>query len=452
MTAKNAQSMINSDLAHVWHPLAQHSTFQEKPPMLVVSAQGSRVTDSNGREYIDTMAGLWCVNSGYGQQSIVDAACEQMKKLVYYPHTAANEPASALSAEVSRVLGNGLDRIYFTNSGSESNEAAFKIARQYGRQAHPTENRFKIIARHRAYHGTTMGALSATGQSERRWKFEPLVPGFLHAAPAYCYRCMFGQKYPGCNLECAKQIEEIILYEGPETVAAVIVEPIVGGGGVLVPVDEYLPELRAITKRYGVLLISDEVICGFGRTGKMFGFQTFGIKPDIVSMAKGISSAYLPLGATATTGEIFSKFLGRVEERVQLTQVNTYGGHPVSCAAALANIKIIEGLVDRANTFGNALLSELKKLEKYPKVGEVRGKGMIYGIEMVNDKKTKEPVSNAVMAQVAAKAIERGVMIGKTSMMTYHLNNVIWMSPPLVLTEEEAKKIVSVLDEVLKGL
>lgn len=452
MNTKNPQPSLNSDLAHVWHPLTQHSTFEQKPPMLVVSAQGSRVTDASGKEYIDTMAGLWCVNAGYGQQAIIDAAHEQMKNLVYYPHIAANEPAAALSAEVSRLLGNGLDRIYFTNSGSESNEAAFKIARQYGRQAHPNDNRYKIIARHRAYHGTTMGALSATGQSERRWKFEPLVPGFLHAAPAYCYRCVFGQKYPGCNLECAKQIEEIILYEGPETVAAVIVEPIVGGGGVLVPVPEYLPELRAITKRHDVLLISDEVICGFGRTGKMFGFQTFGIKPDIVSMAKGISSAYLPLGATATTGEIFSKFLGRVEDRVQLTQVNTYGGHPVSCAAGLANIKIIEGLVERSESFGNALLAELKKLEKYPKVGEVRGKGMIYGIELVNDKKTKEPVSNAVMAQVTAKAMEKGVMIGKTSMMTYHLNNVIWMSPPLVLTSKEAEKIVSVLDEIFKAL
>jgi adenosylmethionine-8-amino-7-oxononanoate aminotransferase len=452
LDTKTSQSLLNSDLAHVWHPLAQHSTFQEKPPMFVVSAQGSRITDSNGKEYIDTMAGLWCVNAGYGQQPIVDAAHEQMKKLVYYPHTAANEPASELSSEVSRLLGNGLDRIYFTNSGSESNEAAFKIARQYGRQARPADNRFKIIARHRAYHGTTMGALSATGQSERRWKFEPLVPGFLHAAPAYCYRCIFGQKYPGCNLECAKQVEEIILHEGPETIAAVIVEPIVGGGGVLVPVDEYLPEVRAITRRYGALLISDEVICGFGRTGKMFGFQTFGVTPDIVTMAKGISSAYLPLGATATTGEVFSKFLGRVEERVQLTQVNTYGGHPVSCAAALANLKIIEGLLDRVQSFGNALLGELKGLEKHPKVGEVRGKGMIYGIELVNDKKTKEPVSNAVMAQAVAKAMERGVLIGKTSMMTYHLNNIIWMSPPLVLTEEEASKIISVLHETLKDL
>jgi adenosylmethionine-8-amino-7-oxononanoate aminotransferase len=448
------KGVLQSDLEHVWHPLAQHAVFKEKPPMMVVSAKGSKIVDSAGKEYIDTMAGLWCVNVGYGQDKVVEAAYEQAKKLIYYPHTAANEPAALLSKEVSKVLGGKLNRIYFTNSGSESNESAFKIARQYGRQAKKGENRYKIIARHRGYHGTTMGALSATGQSERKWKFEPLVPGFLHAAAAYCYRCAFGKSYPGCDLECARQIENMILYEGPETVAAVIVEPVVGGGGVLVPAPEYLPEVRAITKRYGVLLISDEVICGFGRTGKWFGFQTFGIEPDIVSMAKGISSAYLPLGATATTDEVFSAFLGEPQERVHLVQVNTFGGHPVSCAAGLANIKILEEqkLVERADTLGNAMLAELKELEKYPKVGEVRGKGAIYGIELVEDKATKVPVSQATMAQVVAGALDRGVMLGKTAMSTFHLNNIITMSPPLVLTIEEGQTIIRVLHEVLRDL
>lgn len=447
-------NLLAADLMHVWHPLTQHSTLASKPPMMVVSANGATVTDSNGREYIDTMAGLWCVNVGYGQTEIAEAVYAQMNQLPYYPHTAANMPASKLAEEIAGVLGGNLKRVYFTNSGSESNEAAFKIARQYGRQAKKGENRYKIIARHRAYHGTTMGALSATGQSERKWKFEPLVPGFLHAAPAYCYRCVFGKTYPGCDLECARHIEHIILHEGPETVAAVILEPIVGGGGVLVPVPEYLPEVRAITKRYGVLLISDEVICGFGRTGKMFGFQTYGIEPDIVSMAKGISSAYQPLGAVATSEEVFSAFLGQPEERVQLTQVNTYGGHPVACAAGLANLKIImeQKLVERAETFGNALLGELKQLEKYPCVGEVRGKGMIYGIELVKDKATKEPVSAADMAKVVSLAMERGVLLGKTAMTTFHLNNIITMAPPLVLTKEEADKIVRVLHEVLKQI
>ena len=446
------QAILAADLKHVWHPMTQHSLLVSKPPMLVVKAFGSTVVDADGKSYIDTMAGLWCVTAGYGQTAIADRVYQQMKTLPYYPHTAANVPAAELARALSDCLGGDLKRIYFTCSGSEANDAAFKLARQFGRLARPTENRYKIIARHRGYHGTTMGALSATGQSERKWRFEPLVPGFLHAAPAYCYRCAFGKSYPGCELECAGQIETMILHEGPETVAAAIIEPIVGGGGILVPVEEYLPAVREITRRYGVLLISDEVISGFGRTGRMFGFQTYGIEPDIVTMAKGLTSAYVPLGAVAATDEIFSCFLGRLEDRVHLVQINTFGGHPVACAAGLANLELLaeQGLVDRAAEAGRQFLDALKELERYPLVGEVRGKGMLFGIELVEDKRTKVPVAPATMNSVVAGAMEQGVILGKTTMTTFHLNNVITLSPPLVITSEELDKVLAVLHTTLR--
>ncbi len=442
---------LDLDLAHVWHPLTQHQQLEEQPLLMVEEARGATIVDAGGRRYIDTMAGLWCVNAGYGRESIARASCEQMSKLSYYPHTAANQPAAQLARRLVTLLGGSLNRIYFTSSGSESNEAAFKIARQYGRQARPAEHRYKVIARHRAYHGTTMGALSASGQSERRWQFEPLVPGFLHAPPAYCYRCALGLSYPNCDLACVKRIESIITHEGPETVAAVIVEPIVGGGGILVPPPGYFEALEEISERYGVLLISDEVICGFGRTGRMFGYQTFGFSPDIVSMAKGISSAYVPLGAVATTEEIFERFWGPLEERRQLTQVNTFGGHPVACQAALANLDIIadEQLVERADTYGNAFLERLKGLQDSPHVGEVRGRGMLWGIEMVEEKKSRAPLSPAGMARIMRRALDEGVILGKNSMTTTHLANVITMSPPLTLTPEEGDHVFAVLQRIL---
>jgi adenosylmethionine-8-amino-7-oxononanoate aminotransferase len=422
--------------------------------MLVREARGATVATADGRTFIDTMAGLWCVNVGYGRSDIAQAVYAQLQTLPYYPHTAANEPAARLAELLTGLTGGDLGRVYYTNSGSEANEAAFKIARQYGRQVAPGANRYKFVARQHAYHGTTMGALAASGQSERKWKFEPLVPGFVHTVAPYCYRCALGRTYPACDLACARLVETTILHEGPETVAGVIVEPIVGGGGVIVPPDGYLPELREITRRYGVLLIVDEVICGFGRTGSMFGYQTFGVEPDMVSLAKGISSAYLPLGALVTTEAVFSAFLGDPQERVQLAQVNTFGGHPAACAAGIANLRIIidEGLVERARDFGGRLLEELKGLEDYPHVGEVRGRGMIYGIELVEDRSSKAPLGPAKLAEIVNAALERGVILGKMALTTYHQNNVIQMAPPLVLSEDEAQTVVRVLHEVIGRL
>src|SRR6516165_6802367 len=308
MATSVSRSERNLDLQHLWHGNLQHHGLEKRPPLEVVQAEGCYVFDSEGRRYLDGMAGLWCVNVGYGRREIVDAVANQMTRLPYYPLTQSHPPAAQLAAGLAELLPADLRRVFFLNSGSEAVETALKMARQYARRVYPGQNRYKIIARHRAYHGFTMGALSATGQVSRKRAFEPLVPGFLHVAPPDHYRCAFCPREPGCTLACADEFGRVIRLEGPETVAAVILEPTIGGGGVFHAPDGYLERVREICDRYGVLLILDEVITGFGRTGRMFAFEHAGIRLDILVLAKGITSAYQPLGATVASEHIFETF------------------------------------------------------------------------------------------------------------------------------------------------
>jgi taurine-pyruvate aminotransferase len=254
------------------------------------------------------MAGLWCVNIGYGRRELAEVAADQMRQLSYFPHTAMNAPAAALAEKINETMGGGY-HTYFVNSGSEANEAGFKIARQYHKHERPGEFRFKTISRYYAYHGTTLATLDAGGMGERKAKFEPYSGDFAHVPPPYCYRCPFGLSYPSCGLACVKAMETAILGEGPETVAEVIVEPVMSGVGVAVPPDEYLPEVESLCRKYGILLHVDEVINGFGRTGKMFAHQHYGVSPDIIAVAKGISSAYQPIAATVVKNSVFDSFM-----------------------------------------------------------------------------------------------------------------------------------------------
>jgi len=445
---------LKLDRKHIWHPMFQHSLLEEKNLMLIKEAHGVMVKDYQGNEYLDAFAGLWNVNVGYGRDEIAEAVYEQMKTLSYYPHSQVNVPATLLAEQLSSILPGDLNHVFFCNSGSEANETAFKIARQYGRQKFPGQNRYKIIARYRGYHGFTYGALSATGQTPRRVKFEPLVPGFCHAQPAYCYRCSFGLTYPQCDLACANEIERIVQYEGVETVIAVIAEPIVGGGGVIVPPDGYLEKLRDICNRYELLLILDEVITGFGRTGTPFACQRWNVEPDIITLAKGISSGYLPLGACVTNSQVFEAFLGEAGDDLEFTQVSTYGGHPVCCAAGLANLKILldEKLWENADKVGTYLLSKLKELTEFPIVGDVRGKGLIIGIEFVSDKTAKTPLPTETTIKIQGKIKEQGVLVGMSSHATPEADNIICISPPLILTIEDADKIASTIHNAIKQL
>ncbi len=434
------------DIDHVWHPVLQHSTFAEEPLLMITGAEGSYIIDQDGKSYLDAAAGLWLVNIGYGRQEVVDAAYEQMKKLPYYPHTQANPPAAKLAAKLASMLPGSLNHIYFGNSGSEAVENALKIARQCARQMHPGQNRYKIIGRHRGYHGFTMGALSATGQMERSVKFEPLVPGFLHAKPPHCFRCDFGKSYPGCELECAREFEAIIEFERPESVAAVIAEPIIGGGGVIIPPDEYIPMLREICSRHGVLLILDEVITGFGRTGEPFASILYDVVPDLLTMAKGISSGYMPLGATAATDEVFQAFMGSPQDNIHYNSVSTFGGHAGACAAGLANLEILteEKLWENAREIGAYLLESLQGLSKLPNVGEVRGKGLLIGIELIKD--GKAPLSAGEMKLIRNKLMDESLILFAIPAPTY---SVLGLSPPLILTRDEADTISETLEKVL---
>jgi taurine-pyruvate aminotransferase len=445
------QAVVRQDLDNVLHPIVQHRVLEAKQ-MVVTGAQGSTIYDADGTEYLDAMAGLWCVNIGYGRTELAEVAAEQVRQLAYYPHTAMNVPASALAEKINGLL-DGDYHTYFVNSGSEANEAGFKIARQYMKHEYPQQYRFKTISRYFAYHGTTLATLDAGGMGERKAKFEPYSGDFVHVAPPYCYRCPFGLSYPSCALACVKNMETTILGEGPETVAEVIVEPIMSGVGVAVPPDEYLPELEKLCRKYDILLHVDEVINGFGRTGRMFGHQHYGVSPDIVAIAKGISSAYLPIAATVVKNSVFDSFLGEASENRQVGQVNTYGGHPVSAAVALRNIEIMqaEKLVEHSAEMGSYLLDGLRSLMRHAAVGDVRGKGLLLGLELVKDRATKEPVGAEQITAVVDFCRDNGVLVGRGGGGRRY-GNTITLSPPLVITRAECDRIVETLDRALSGI
>ena len=298
----DARDIIEKDKKHLWHHMVQHKIFESQDPKVFVEGEGARLKDIDGNEYLDgASGGVWCVNVGYGRESIARVIYDQLVKLPYYAGVAGTIPAAQFAEKLTDLLP-GLDHVFFAGSGSEANEKAFKMVRQI---AHLNENtKSKVLYRDRDYHGTTIACLAASGQPEREEAYGPFPDGFVGIPHALCYRCPFGLAYPDCNIECARALEDVIQEEGPETVGAVILEPITAGGGVIPPVEEYYPIIQEICGRYDVILIIDEVVCGFGRTGSMFGFEHYDLTPDIVTMAKGMASAYAPISATAVRSEI----------------------------------------------------------------------------------------------------------------------------------------------------
>lgn len=432
---------------HVWLHLTNHKIFEQQEPFIIVEGKGCYVKDIDGNEYLDALSGgVWCVNTGYGRESIAKAVHDQLLKLAYYAGTTATPPYILLAAKLSSLTG--LPKVYFSNSGSEANEKAFKLARQYFRKKYPNKNKYKIVYRYRDYHGTTFGAMSATGQPERRLGYEPLLDGFLEIPHACCYRCEFNKTYPSCDIDCARALENLIKKEGPEVIAAVIVEPITAGGGIIPPVKEYYQILQEICKKYEILLIMDEVVNGFGRTGKMFGFQHYDILPDMITVAKGITSAYVPLSATLASKEIFEEFLVDLSDKLgYFRDISTYGGCTAGFVAALENIRIIEEekLVENSAKMGEYLLGQLKELESLPIVGEVRGRGLLVGIEIVTDKKNKEPANEELVARIVAEVKKQGVLVGRMNRSIPALNNVVTIAPPLIVSKDDIDRIVVAL-------
>ncbi|MCB2149052.1 MAG: aminotransferase class III-fold pyridoxal phosphate-dependent enzyme [Deltaproteobacteria bacterium] len=445
----NVEEMVQGDRDYVWHHIKPHKLFQKSEQMIVVEGDGLTVKDIRGREYLDaTSGGVWGVIVGFGRESIARAVYEQLKIMPYFAGTVGNIPSIKYAKKLIERLP-GLGKVFFSNSGSEANEKAFKIVRQLATFDATRKGKRKILFRDRDYHGTTFGALSATGQHERRQDFGPFLDGFMGFPHALCYRCAFGKSYPDCNIDCARCVEETILKEGPETVGACIVEPITAGGGIIPPVKEYYPILQKICNKYDVYLIMDEVVCGFGRTGTFWGFQQYDVQPDMVTMAKGVAASYMPLSVTAVKNEIYDKFLcdpGVDAERMNyFRDISTYGGCAGAMSAALETIRIIEdeNLLENSRAMGAYLLDGLQSLSDMPLVGDVRGCGLFCGVEFVKDKKTKQAISEGEMARLMANVAAEGVLVGKTTSSLPGNNTIMNFAPALIATKNDIDRIVA---------
>ncbi len=440
------------DQKHVWHHLTQHKLFEDTTPKVMVSGNGLRVTDDKGNEYLDAVAGaVWTVNVGYGRERIAKAVYEQIKTMNFFAGSMGSIPGAKFAEMLTDKMP-GLSRLYYSNSGSEANEKGYKIVRQL---AHLNNNgkKHKILYRDRDYHGTTITALSSTGQEQRKDQYGPYTPGFVEVPHCCCYRCPFGKTYGECDIECAKAVEDTILKEGPDTVGSIILEPITAGGGVIPPPKEYLPMVADICKKYDVLLHIDEVVCGLGRTGTWFGYQHYGITPDIVTMAKGVASGYAAISCTVTTEAVFNQFKKNPDDPLSyFRDISTFGGCTGGPAAAIENMNIIieENLLDNVNKMGDYAMDRMLELkEKHPMVGDVRGKGLFLGIELVKDRQTKEPVHQSVAAAIGADCMQNGVIIGRTNASFATFNNTLCLAPALIATKDDIDEIMNAIDNAL---
>jgi adenosylmethionine-8-amino-7-oxononanoate aminotransferase len=442
-SADEASRLHELDRTHWLHPQGDlDAPAGTLPRLIFTSGQGATLTDVEGREYIDAMASLWNVNVGYGRHELADAAAEQMKSLAFSSAYGGfgNAPAIRLAARLAELAPGDLEVTYFASGGAEANDTAYKVARLYWKlRGQP--DKVNIVSRLRDYHGLTYGATSATGLPGF-WKgFEPLAPGFLHAPAPSVYR------YSGdgsAGAAYAQALEKVILDAGPGTVAAVVAEPVQGVGGVIVPPADYFPAVREICDRHGVLLIADEVITGFGRTGRWFALQHWNVQSDLMIFAKGITSGYLPLSGVMLTRQVHDTLRSL---KGPFQHGFTYSGHPTACAVALRNLKIIEDerLVERAAEIGPYLQERLQQLRSHDIVGDVRGLGLVAGVEFVRDRETKEPfdVSLGVARRVWTAALEMGVIVRPLP------GDVIALSPPFVITEREIDRAVAVLDQAV---
>ena len=429
-----------SDLAqrHLWMHFSRLGSFGEDRPVTVITrGEGCWVEDARGNRYLDGLSGLFTVQVGHGRAELGAAAARQAETLEYFPiWNYAHPPAIELAARLADLAPGDLNRVFFTSGGSESVESAWKLARQYFR-AKGEGRRHKVIARRTAYHGTTLGALAITGIPALREPFEPLTPGAVHVANTNRYRHPLAHDEKAFMLAVTDAIEEAILFEGPETVAAVFLEPLQNAGGCFVPPEGYFARVREICDRYGVLLVSDEVICAFGRLGHMFGAQRYEYLPDMITCAKGITSGYSPLGAVICRDFLAEPFL---EGAASFTHGITFGGHPVSCAVALANLDIF----DREALLANVLLHErgfeerLRTVAELPIVGDLRGAGYFWALELVKDRATEEPFTRAegealLRGFLAPRLAELGV-IARTDDRGHP---VVQLAPPLIAGPEE---------------
>jgi taurine-pyruvate aminotransferase len=411
-----------------------------------------RVWDQKGKEHIDAVSGgVWTVNVGYGRESIANAVRDQLIKLNYFAGSAGSIPGAIFSDMLLEKMP-GLSRVYYCNSGSEANEKGFKMVRQiahkrYGGKKH------KILYRDRDYHGTTIACLSAGGQDERNAQYGPYTPGFVRVPHCLEYRAQWdvtGEEY---GKRAADAIEDVILAEGADTIGALCLEPVTAGGGVITPPAGYWERVQEICKKYDILLHIDEVVCGVGRTGTWFGYQHYGIKPDMVTMAKGVASGYAAIACLVTTEEVFSLFKDDASDPMNyFRDISTFGGCTAGPAAAIENMRIIEdeGLLDNTTAMGAYMVENLNALaEKHAAIGDVRGKGLFCGAELVADRQTKEPAAEKMVQAVVADCMQQGVVIGATNRSLPGFNNTLCFSPALIATKDDINEITEAVDQAL---
>ena len=412
-------------------------SFTKIEPIVLVEGEGAAVRDIEGGEYIDCFAGIAVVNAGHCPPKIVQAVKSQVERLIHCcSYVYHNIPAADLAVKLAGITPPGLQKTFFGNSGAEAVECALKLARKFTRK-------HELISLECSFHGRTIGTLSVTGQAgRRRYDMGPYLSGVSFAPAPYCYRCPFEKEYPDCDLLCARRLEDIITYHTSNNVAAFIAEPILGEGGILVPPEKYFKVVKEILDAHDILFIADEVQSGFGRTGKMFAIEHYGVEPDIMALGKGIAGG-LPLSACVARADIGDAFeLG--------DHLSTFGGSPVSCAAALANIEIFEEerLSEQAAEKGEYLRKRLEEMKgSHELIGDVRGKGLMVGIELVHDRGTKEPAVEEV-SRVREEARKRGVLIGSGGVKRC----TIRFQPPLVITREQLDRALTIVEEVLSSI
>jgi 4-aminobutyrate---pyruvate transaminase len=439
---QRGNSAASRDIAYQLHPYTNLKKHESEGPLVITEGKGVYVYDETGKEYIEGLAGLWCTSLGFGEERLVEAATRQLKKLPYYhvfnhkSHDASVELAERLIA----LMPVKMSKVFFNNSGSEANDTAVKMVWYYN-NARGRHRKKKIIARMRGYHGVTVASASLTGLPANHRDFDLPIANIRHADCPHHYRyAKPGESEEDFATRLAESLEGQILREDPETVAAFIAEPVMGAGGVIVPPRTYFEKIQQVLKKYDVLLIADEVICGFGRTGNMFGTETFGLKPDIITMAKALSSAYLPISATIVSEELYQAFVAQSEKIGTFAHGYTYSAHPVCCAVAVETLKIYEerNILAHVRRVAPRFQEGVRRFAGHPLVGEVRGVGLLAGLELVKDKATKAPfdLKMGVGPMVAARAQENGLICRA-------LMDTVALCPPLVITEKE-------IDEMLR--
>ena len=406
-------------------------------PIPVEKAEGIYFWDTDGKRYIDFSSQLMNTNIGHQHPKVVKAIQEQAAKLCFVHPGNATEPRGLLGKKLAEVTPGNLKKTFFTLGGAEAVENAIKIARFY-------TGRHKILARYRSYHGATHGSIALTGDY-RRLAVEPAMPGGVHFLDPFCYRCPFGQKKESCKRECVSHLEEIIHYEGSDKIAAIIMEGVVGSNGLIIPPDDYWPRVREICNKYGILLISDEVMSGWGRTGKWFAVDNWGVTPDMITTAKGITCGYVPLGAV-----IVSEPIAKFFEDKYLYAGLTYNGHALACAAALATIAVYEEdqLIENSVRIGNYLGEALESIKgRHPSVGDVRYIGLFSAIELVANRETKEIFSPSVMAEVGKMLRQNGLF---TFIMANNMGSVVFVVPPLCISKEQLDEGLAIIEKALE--